>query len=335
MIKPFLRAFLIGSIFLYYPIYVFAQFPPRAGQPGSTAIFKDSSIFKGWAKTCLTQKGYINISDTSVYYLGSNKASVGVDSDATGFPDGQVISLGDGGSAILTFESPVGNGPGFDFAVFENSFNDDFLELGLVEVSSDGNRFVRFPAISLTQTIYQVATFGTLDATKINNFAGKYRAFYGTPFDLDEIKDSLGINLDHVTHVRIIDVIGCISPPYATFDVQGHIVNDPWPTEFNSCGFDLDAVGVINFSLQSTGEKPDAGGIQFYPNPVKEKLNIVLTRNNAISLKIVGISGKVYRDINQFSRHFMVDLSELPAGLYFGIFSFSDGFVISDKIMKQ
>ena len=36
--------------------------------------------------------------------------------------------VGDGGSAILTFDTPIANGPGFDFAVFENGFSDTFLE---------------------------------------------------------------------------------------------------------------------------------------------------------------------------------------------------------------
>jgi len=58
---------------------------------------------------------------------------------------------------------------GFDFAVFENSFNDSFLELAFVEVSSDGINFVRFPATSNTQTDVQITGFGTIDPTYINN----------------------------------------------------------------------------------------------------------------------------------------------------------------------
>jgi hypothetical protein len=33
---------------------------------------------------------------------------------------------------------------------------------------------------------------------------------------------------------------------YASYDSQGHQINDPWPTNFPTGGFDLDAVGVIN-----------------------------------------------------------------------------------------
>ena len=48
-----------------------------------------------------------------------------------------VISLGDGGSVTLYFNPPIVNGPGFDFAVFENAFNDSFLELAHVEISEN------------------------------------------------------------------------------------------------------------------------------------------------------------------------------------------------------
>ncbi|MFN6048554.1 MAG: T9SS C-terminal target domain-containing protein, partial [Bacteroidota bacterium] len=47
-----------------------------------------------------------------------------------------VVSLGDGGIATLTFDPPITNGDGFDFAVFENTFLDTFLELAFVEVST-------------------------------------------------------------------------------------------------------------------------------------------------------------------------------------------------------
>ena len=174
-----------------------------------------------WAKTCSVHLGYINIADTSIYYAGSNKANWGVESDALDKSDDHVISLGDGGFATLTFEPPISNGNGFDFAVFENGLGDNFLELGFVEVSSDGIRFVRFPSISLTPETPQIGTFGFLDATKINNLAGKYRVLFGTPFDLEELKDSSGLDLMHITHVRIIDVVGCCNCFICNFRFAG------------------------------------------------------------------------------------------------------------------
>jgi len=222
-------------------------YAPAAWQPGSTAIYMDDPNFVGWAADAVIERGYIDISDPSLGY-----ASYGSAEDALGKAEGQasygVVSLGDGGVATLGFEHPIANGPGDDFAVFENGFSDDFLELGFVEVSSDGSNFFRFKAVSLTQTDTQVGGFGTLDATELYNFAGKYRQGYGVGFDLAELKGiSPLLDVSGITHVRIIDVVGCIGVSYRSYDSRGRKVNDPWPTPFTvgTGGFDLDAVGVI------------------------------------------------------------------------------------------
>lgn len=238
-------------ILLFVSNVVNAQgpFPPAAGQPGSTAIYKDSSAIKGWANAIEIKRGWVNIADTSVYYNGSNKATFGYPSNALGLAQESsfdVVSLGDGGIATLTFSSPIVNGDGPDFAIFENSFSDTFLELAFVEVSSDGYHFVRFPSVSLTQTTTQVGGFGTLDPTNIHNLAGKYRQGYGTPFDLQDLADSSNIDINNIRFVRVIDVVGNIDDAYCTYDSQGNKINDPWPTPFNSCGFDLDAVAILN-----------------------------------------------------------------------------------------
>jgi hypothetical protein len=227
-------------------------FAPAAGQPGSTAIAADDPAFVGWA-TAYTDfnPGPQNIANPAL-----GLASFGSPSNALGPSDvnlssgytSPVVSLGDGGSITLTFARPIVNGPGADFAVFENSFSDTFLELAFVEVSSDGQHFFRFPAISDTQTTIQVGGFDTLDPTNLYDLAGKYRGGYGTPFDLAELAADSGpnLNLDDITEVRVEDVVGSIDPLYATHDSLGNIVNDPWPTPYSSSGFDLDAVGVIN-----------------------------------------------------------------------------------------
>jgi hypothetical protein len=53
-----------------------------------------------------------------------------------------------------------------------------------------------------------------------------------------------------------VDVVGSITPAYATYDSQGNMVNDPWPTPYSSSGFDLDAVGVINQLVPEPGAAP-------------------------------------------------------------------------------
>ena len=239
-----LLVFLIFHCFL--PRNLSAQFAPPAGQPGTTAIARDSSIIIDWAKDCQVWRGFINIADTTASYNGFTRASYGSVLYASGPSDEYVISLGDHGYALLTFNPPIVNKAGPDFAVFENSFGDFFLELAFVEVSSDGENFIRFPAITLVPENLQVETFGTIDARLIHNFAGKYRMGFGTPFDLDDLRDSSGVDLNRITHIIIRDAGGCIHPLYATYDSQGHKVNDPWPTPFDTGGFDLDAHGVIN-----------------------------------------------------------------------------------------
>jgi hypothetical protein len=196
-------------------------YAPPAGKPNSTAIYMDDPNFVAWATGITIQRGYVNISEPSLGYV-----SYGNYSNALGKAEGDiysVVSLGDGGIATLTFEYPITNGPGYDFAVFENSFSDDFLELAFVEVSSDGNHFFRFNSVSLTPTNTQIDNAGSVDTTNINNLAGKYRAGYGTPFDLEELKDVNSLlDVNSITHVRIIDVVGYVQP--ADFSGDG-IVN--------------------------------------------------------------------------------------------------------------
>ena len=212
-----------------------------AGTAGSSAIHYTDPSFIDWATGCEVTRGYQSIAAKTAY------ATYGTASDAIGTADNAIVSLGDAGSAVLTFDKAVTNGLGYDFAVFENSFSSTFLELAFVEVSSDGTNYFRFDAVSETPTTTQVGSFGNVDPTCLNNLAGKYQAYYGTPFDLGELagKSPL-LDVNSVTHVRIVDAVGSITSDYCTYDSRGNIVNDPWPTAFASGGFDLDAVGVIH-----------------------------------------------------------------------------------------
>ena len=232
------------------PVTLWAQFAPAQDQPGTTAMHADSSAFVAWATGCVAEPGPMNITNPGGGTAGSGWPA----SNVIGYPQGTmgVTCLGDGGMATVTFASPICNRSGPDFAVFENGFENAqtpgfwFLELGFVEVSSDGEHFFRFPAYSNTQTLTQIGGMGCIDPSQIHNLASKYGAMYGTPFDLDEVPDDPLLDKDNITHVRIVDVVGCIDPEYATYDCQGNPVNDPWPTAFASGGMDLDAVGVIH-----------------------------------------------------------------------------------------
>ncbi|MEO6833708.1 MAG: hypothetical protein ABI169_15990, partial [Chitinophagaceae bacterium] len=165
--------FLIILSTLFLSISAQAQYPPQATISGTTAISKTSPLFKAWATGCHVQRGLQQINDASFGY-----ATLGDSSSALGAPDGNVVSLGDGGIATVSFASPIQNGPGFDFAVFENGFanptnpEEAFLELAFVEVSSDGIHFTRFPASSETQDTVQISSVSApsyTNARQLNN----------------------------------------------------------------------------------------------------------------------------------------------------------------------
>jgi hypothetical protein len=235
-------SFLLLSLCWMLTNTALAQFAPAAGKPGSTAIKADSSCFVNWASNCHIQRGLkqINLPDSGFASVGSALSAIGPASS------NGVVSLGDGGIATLTFNPPITNGEGFDFAVFENTFLDTFLELAFVEVSSDSLSWARFPSTSLTQNTKQTEAFGFTQPTQIHNLAGKYRHPYGTPFDLQDLAMMSNIRINEIRYVRIIDVVGSIDSTWGNKDSEQRIINDPWPTPFPSSGFDLDAVGVIH-----------------------------------------------------------------------------------------
>ncbi|MFI5141718.1 MAG: T9SS type A sorting domain-containing protein [Bacteroidia bacterium] len=294
-----------------------AQFAPSEGQAGSTAMYKDSSAFVAWASSCKITRGLQDISNTSSGY-----ATVGDSSSGVNIADGNVVSLGDGGYAICTFQNHIYDGPGYDFAVFENSFDGNYLEFGFVEVSSDGINFFRFPATSNTQDTLQTGSFGYSDATKVNNLAGKYIAQYGTPFDLSEMQGISGLDINHITHVKIVDVVGSINDLYATHDKNNNKVNDPWPTAFTSCGFDLDAVGVINQQTNNgIKEINNETLVSVYPNPASTNLSIRLNKilDDNASVFITDVNGKVVvqKEVEASENNINMDISVLDNGFYF------------------
>ncbi len=181
-------------------------------------------------------------------------------------PDGHTVSLGDltaseisdglaPGQITLRMAAPLRNGAGWDLAVFENAFpffppDDDkvFAELAYVEVSTDGVTFARFPAESLTTTLFEPfgPSFAGIDPTDVHNLAGASRSLQGTPFDFAELSSvaavlSGALQVDNINYVRLIDIPGDGS----WLDSQGRGIREAWPTTdltFGNGGLDLDAV---------------------------------------------------------------------------------------------
>ena len=170
-------------------------------------------IFRGWATgyrdylpsdtiihSYLPIPGYICIDPEGHEFYLPQKALGPATGDVM-----DIVSLGDlssteiangenPGEITLIFGNPdnvndpnhIKNQAGYDFVVFENGFvsgyttdagtvaGQMFAELACVEVSSDGEHFVRFPTVSLTPQPTGATSYLTLDITGIYNFAGKH-----------------------------------------------------------------------------------------------------------------------------------------------------------------
>jgi len=189
--------------------------------------------------------------------------SFGAATDVVGAADNVVVSLGDGGSIVVGFAEQIGNGPGDDFAVFENGIFEDgtnafYGELAFVEVSSDGTQFARFESVSLQPD--PIAGLETIDPTNYDNLAGDQPALFGTGFDLSELGGhplvtSGQLDLYAIRYIRLVDVIGDGS----TRDMLMNEIYEPYSTPFDVGGFDLDAVGIMNLPEPSAASGLLAG----------------------------------------------------------------------------
>lgn len=278
---------------------IYAQYPDKVGMPGCDAV-SGEQLGLQWGISCTFTPGYISLADTNAGIV-QMKDTIHV----IGKADNRTLSLGDGGMATMIFAQPIADGPGPDFAVFENSFEDYFLEFAFVEVSSDGIQFTRFPAVSLTPTEKQLGPFDRIpDVRALHNLAGKYRGGYGTPFDLSELKDSSGVNIQSITHVRVIDVVGSTDARFARIDSRGNIINDPWPTPFSTCGFDMDAIAVINEQIMI------AENIEIYPNPLQDGNGKV--KKGLQEFDVFTMQGEYVRNVNDG----IISSNGLSPGMY-------------------
>ena len=242
--------------------------PGFVGPDGDGVVSENNyvnPIFKGWA----TGHDYQPFDYDEIY----NYNPMFADPENTLGPvtgnNGDIASLGDmdateiaawkadpvnnpgPGQLTLSFDNPIFNGTGYDFAAFENGFGSGggiFAELGYVDVSTDGVNFARFDSVSLTPD--PVGGYGTIDPTDVYNLVGKhvnaYGDSWGTGFDLDELLDNdlvlAGlVDLNDINYIRIADIPG--SGDF--LDSQGNPIYDAWPT-WGSGGVDFEALGGIN-----------------------------------------------------------------------------------------
>ena len=163
-------------------------------------------IFKGWATEVVD---YHQAPGVDYLWSDPNKTLGSVTGDNRIFSAWATLSreqVKEGekpGWITLGFSEPFGDINGYDFVVFENGMISDsttsggsikgelLAELAFVEVSSDGENFVRFPSVSLTEKPGEI--FSTIQPDRVYNLAGKHVNAYGTctgtPFDLRSIAD--------------------------------------------------------------------------------------------------------------------------------------------------
>lgn len=293
-----MKAILFAGMLSIWSSAATAQFAPQAPLAGNDAIPANDARIQSWAGACTVSRGWKNMADTTL-----GKTTGGSGSSSSGAPDLNVLSLGDSGSAVMELTDPVRNGPGPDFAVFENGFanplnaSEAYLEFAFVEVSSDGAHYVRFPAVSNTQDTAQIDNFTYMDASLVHNLAGKYINGYGTPFDLEELKNEPGLDVDHIRFIRIVDVVGSLDSAYASFDKNGRMINDPFPSPYPTGGFDLEAVAVLNRQTTGTGRLKATQRAVVYPNPADDYLFVVKPGSAAVArYRISDIRGRVIQE---------------------------------------
>ncbi len=165
----------------------------------------------------------------------------------------QLLSLGNGGRITIEFADYVTDGPGVDFIVFENplvSGDTVFTETAFVDVSQDGEHFIRFPARFIAD-----GPGGTGNPDNYINLAGVHPVYANPPTtsatdpkvaggDQFDLKD---VGLRWIRFVRIVDT------GYNSKDTEGVIIDDAgnhFPCAPDKCGFDLDAVSIVHAGHQ-------------------------------------------------------------------------------------
>lgn len=262
-----------------------AALAARGGGPFAAdagGLSASSTVFRAWISRVVSTNrpdgsgGFAH--DDAGYSTDSTTAVAGrpVDFDIVGYqdPTTHVLSLGDGGSVTVSFDEPIGDGAGPDFAVFENGFFDGtprsgdtnrylFAELAYVEVATATNAWARFPCQSLVSndlfnySVEGLGRYASLDVTFIDGLAGKNSIDFGAPFDLAALRSDPNVlngsvDLSNILYVRVVDVVGDGS----RLDSSNRPIRDPFynvfapglvaPASTSTDGFDLRAIGVIN-----------------------------------------------------------------------------------------
>jgi hypothetical protein len=299
-------------------LLAFAAPPASAGPYGDerSGLPWTSTLFRAWAADAIhpahpdpDSGGFARDDQGAATHVGA--AVAGRPADFTlDAATRHVYSLGNGGRVIVVLPEPIRDGPGPDFAVFENGFTDEttlegtlrdgatnsfhFAELAYVEVGSSTSAWARFPCAYLGTSVFhnlnnlEENRFASQDVTDLDGLAGKHAIGQGTPFDLAALATNPAVtggavDLRWIRYIRLVDVVGDGS---ATDDA-GRPIHDPYydfqngypspaPAAWTD-GFDLRAVGLINLSGLSIAPAPGAGPLElawFVPAGVTDQVEV-------------------------------------------------------------
>lgn len=184
--------------------------------------------------------------DRVVSFRVGTDGGFGSYANVLGAPEGRgggILSLGSGGQIVVQSDTPILNGPGADFIVYENATMILWLEYAEVSVSQDGMRYVPFSCAPRTMRVCSGAVVfnppsstpeGCAGATLAGTFPspeppGGYSdeqllAGGGVSFDLETV------GLDWIRFIKIRDL-------------ETQCVLDP---PGNTSGFDLEAIGILH-----------------------------------------------------------------------------------------
>jgi len=115
----------------------------------------------------------------------------------------------------------------------------------------------------------------------------------------------------------VVDVVGILDSLLGSRDASGKLVNDPWPTPFENCGFDLDGVGVIHHSPLNTHVPEDENPFRVYPVPCHDVMFLEDSEGVFKHWALYDIHGRMIMQGKMNKRINSINLAGIPDGIYF------------------
>ena len=112
-------------------------------------------------------------------------------------------------------------------------------------------------------------------------------------------------------------MIGILDDSIGSKDASGDLVNDPFPTPFESCGFDLDGVGVLHqVPLADKAFKTETS-LRIYPVPCISGLYVEDPDERFQNWVLLDLNGRTIQQGKFRGQRQKIDLGGIPQGSYF------------------